>query len=708
MKKILFLFICILIFNNQAYSQTVYDDNYVENPNYVQGNKYLENSQYSSAINEFKKAVRTNPADKSALIGLSNAYNMRAQYYNNTVKATENAITDLKSAIFFLKYYYSDNTDTSLSSSIAAMEKNLSVLESASKQSITPQDRLNNAKALRIKGEFAASAYDYYKLLNNSQYKAQASLALGDIYKILNRPQKALEMYKTALTIDSNNTDLHLKLARVYEELNDFSSSLKEYSYALNTSSDSEDILSSLERIWQKKVDENPNNAENHDNLGVIFQKQKRYWEAIQEYRTAEALNPSNINTKINIGTLYQEQKKYDAAINVYDSILKLQPHNANVIIYKAECMKALNRNADAIELYKTALNLEPKNASVKANLFELLKNTMPADELITFLYKNVPNAQLSADEYYQFAYELHKANKISDAITYYLETIKLDNKNIDAYINLSQAYRQNKSYKEAFDIIKKAQLIAPDNEQVKRQYALIEKECTAINYDTASNAFDSGDYNKAIEEYKKINPPTSDSYLGIAASYQALNNITQAIDYYKKSMELNPKNADIPFYIASLYSNNNDLENAKIYTELSLKINPSHKQAKELHMYISAKEEENLITDAIKLYDSQKYSESAAILTGLIKNNTTNASVFYYRALCYDALNQIENAVADYKNTLKYAPDMVIVYYSLGVDYDSLKNYKTAKEYYKKYTEAVVEDNDYKKYAQSRIDEIK
>ena len=114
MKKLLLLLVLLTSFQNIALAQTVYDDNYQENPNYIQGNKYLENSQYSSAISEFKKAIRVNPLDKSSLIGLSNSYNMRAEYYNNTVKAVDNAISDLKSAIFFLKYFPGNNNDFSV------------------------------------------------------------------------------------------------------------------------------------------------------------------------------------------------------------------------------------------------------------------------------------------------------------------------------------------------------------------------------------------------------------------------------------------------------------------------------------------------------------------------------------------------------------------------------------------------------------------
>lgn len=708
MKKILIFFISVLLLQNFVSAQTVYDDNYQENPNYVQGNKYLENSQYSSAINEFKKAIRVNPSDRSSLVGLSNSYNLRAEYYNNTVKAVDSAISDLKSAIFFLKYFAGQNNDFSLGQSIAGMEKNLSLLENSQKQSTTPEGRLASAKSLRVKGEFAASAFDYYQLLSNSAYAPQANSALGDIYKIFNRPDRAVYFYKNALATDPDNTETHLKLARTYEQLNDFSSSLKEYTFALKASSESEDIMDSLERIWQKKVDENPKDAEAHANLGVVFQKQKRYAEALSEYRKAEALNPTNINTKINIGTLYQEQKKYDMAVSVYDSILSMQPYNANVLVYKAECFKELGRNKDAIELYKTALNLEPKNSSIKAKLFELLKDTMPTEDVLAFLYKNVQNAPMNADSYYEFAYELHKANKIDDAIVYYLETIKLDKSKIDAYINLSQAYRQKKNYADAYNIIQKAKAIDTNNILVNKQFELCAKEYAANAYSVASNAFQSGDYQKAIAEYKKINPPTADSYTGIAAAYQSLSNNSEAINYYKKAMELAPKNDELPFYIASIYANSNDFVNAKQYLEIVLSKNPLNRQAKELQKYINDKETEGLLTQAVGLYDSQKYSEAITMFGKILQVNPANATVYYYRAMAYDALNDFNKAISDYKSVLKYAPEMAIAYYSLGVDYDSIKNYQSAKENYKKYVQATLEDNDYKKYAQSRINEIK
>ena len=129
-------------------------------------------------------------------------------------------------------------------------------------------------------------------------------------------------------------------------------------------------------------------------------------------------LNPKNINTKINIGTLYQEQKKYELALSVYDDILQTIPNNKNILVYKAQCLKSLNRPTEAIDTYKAVLKLDPKDTAARTELFSLLKDNMPQEDVLSFLYQNVLNSPENADSYYEFAYELHKAGKIDDAIT--------------------------------------------------------------------------------------------------------------------------------------------------------------------------------------------------------------------------------------------------------------------------------------------------
>ena len=65
--------------------------------------EFLNQGQYSSAIAEFRKALRINYLDNSARIGLINSYLARATYYANQEKNFEKAANDFRSALFYLK-----------------------------------------------------------------------------------------------------------------------------------------------------------------------------------------------------------------------------------------------------------------------------------------------------------------------------------------------------------------------------------------------------------------------------------------------------------------------------------------------------------------------------------------------------------------------------------------------------------------------------
>ncbi len=708
MKKSLLLFISLLVLAQTSYAEQVYDDSYVESQYYVSGNKYLANSQYSTAIVEFKKALRENPNDYSTIVALSNAYNGRAAYYNNTAKNPEKAANDLRSAIFYTKYY---NTvqQGSLQNSINAMETNLKALLDSMNYSSAPDNIAKTAKNLRTQGEFAASGYEWYKLLGNEKYKLDANAALGDIFNILNKPQNALGFYETAKKLKPNDPDLSIKLARIYDQTGNINSAAAEYNSALAASSgETSDILNSLERIWQKKVLQNPNDAEAHANLGVIYQKQKLYNEALAEYQKAEKINSSNVNTRMNIGTLYQEQKNYDMAINVYNSILQVYPNNTRAMTYKAQCLKALGKNEEAIKAYQAVLGYEPSNKTVRAELFDILKATMPTENVLAYLYQSVQSQPTDANAYYDFAYELHKANKINDAITYYNQTLKMTSDIPDCYVNLSQAYRQVNDYVSAKKVIEDGLKKYPDNKLMKEQLKLIDSESVSSYLTAAAKAYETSDYQKAIENYSKINPPTVASLTGLASSYQALNKHEQAIEFFKKASALDPKNADLPYYIGTIYYNQNDYPNAKTYLAQALKLNPNNADAKKLVDYLNSVDSAGKLDNAYNLYNEGKYPEALNLLNEILKLTPNNGTAYYYRGLVYDAQSKYTQAISDYQNSVKYSPDLTLAYYSIAVDYDNLAKYSEAKTNYKKFVELSKDSNEYTDYAKKRIDEIK
>ena len=76
-------------------------------------------------------------------------------------------------------------------------------------------------------------------------------------------------------------------------------------------------------------------------------------------------------------------------------------------------------------------------------------------------------------------------------------------------------------------------------------------------------------------------------------------------------------------------------------------------------------------------------------------------------RGMIYDTQKKYKEAIADYQKALTANPELTIVNYLIGIDYDSLEQYKNAINYYQIFISKYQEDDDYKKYAQTRIAEL-
>lgn len=680
------------------------------NPYYTNGVKLLESNQYTEAILEFKKALRKNPQDKSTRIQLVNAFILRAQYFNNQVKDYNKTANDLRSAIFYIKYYENAPVEQQYANNLHTMEHNLNNILYAINADQTPKGRYTMGKSLRAQGEFAAAIVEFQEAIFDKSCRKSALAGIGESYYTLNLYQQAINYLEQAVSLDEKNTRLQLKLAASYEKLGNTDKAIEHYNQALNNNADNQDVLTALENIWLEKIAQNPNNAEAHANLGAVYQKKKDFTAALKQYEKAEQLNPSNITTRLNLGTLYQAQKEYETAIEAYNTIIAYNPNFLQAYLYKAQCYKALGNKDAALQNFKLALNLDPTSQEIKEEIFKIKESTMTQEEKLEYLKQHMIKDPANTELAYRYAYEAHKAGKLEEAIQSYKTVLATDTDNENAYSNLAQAYQQKGSFDEARSILDKAKGLFPENETIKKQLASINAEATSLLYTKASTLFAEKKFEEAILLYKKISPATPESLIGLGACYQSLNDNATAADYYIKSLKLDPKNVDATYYAALAFSNIENFEKAKEFANKVLELDPKNQNAKELITYVI--EQENTInTDkAVDLYDQKKYSDALALLTKVLQQKENDANAYYYRGMVYEAQKLYINAVNDYKKALEYNPQMIIANYSIAVNYDNLKQYKNALGAYKKYideTTKIGETNDYTRYSARRIQDL-
>lgn len=718
-KRILATIIILTAINFHAEITLAKNNNTVEVSNYTQhssvyynnGLAELKANNYSSAITEFKKALRENSQDKSSRIQLVNTYLARAQYYNNKAMDYNKAANDLRSAIFYIKYYDNEPTDAQYVNDINTMENNLDTVLKAIDADLTLKGRYTMGKSLRAQGEFPAAITEFQKAQNDLAYKKQSLANLGEIYHILNLNNQAVEYLKEAILLDPENYKLHVKLASTYERLGKTNLAADEYNLALSKSENNEDVLTSLENIWKQKVNTYPNDAEAHANLGAIYQKKKDYTAAIEQYKKAESLNPSNVTTRLNFGTLYQEQKQYETAIEAYDSILIIEPGHTLAHYYKAQCYKALGNKDSAIHHYKLALNSDPSNKTIQNELNEYYEASMTPEQKLAHLKTQVENNPQDANLIYRYAYELHKAKRLPEAISSYSQVIKLNPHNEDAYINLAQAYKQQSNYELAKNTLENAKTVFPESTMIKKQLASLEAETTSLLYADASKLYNEKKYQEAIAIYTKITPATAESYLGIGACYQAENKYNEAASYYEKSFALDPKNKETAYYVALAYANASNFNKAKVFAHKALAIDINYKDAKDLVAYVIEQECTQKVDQAIELIDKNNHQQALTLLNAVIAMDKENADAYFYRGMIYDTQKRYPLAIADYKKAVEYNPEMLIANYSIAIDYDALAQYSNALTYHKKYlalTQKIGETNDYTRYSARRIQELK
>lgn len=675
---------------------------------YDAAQSFLENGQYSSAIKEFRCALKINYLDNSARIGLINSYLSRAAYYANQEKKYENAANDFRSALFYLKMFPNkDQTVQNSAAMTASATENLNQCLKVTGFERSAASRFKKAEELQAIGNLSAAAYEFSKSAEDPKFAADSYTKIAELMKILGNVPKATEYYKKALDLNPKDGLLRMKYARTLDSLGLYDDAVPQYNAALANSKGDMEVLYSLERIYLKKLAQTPSDAELNANIGAIKQAQGDFDAALAYYAKAEQLNPNNINTRLNVGTLYQQKKDYQRALKSYDSVLTLYPDNVKANLYKAQALSEMGDKTKALELYKKVLVLEPSNAIAKSETLNLMRSTMSPEEFIAYLSKRAGNDKNMQGMLYEYAYKLHKDNKTKEAISAYKSYIDLNPSNPDAYLNLGICYASIDDYESALAVLNTAKNKFPSNNLIAKTLKDIQKDCSSQAIANAASSLESKDYQKALNLYLGIKPATEDSLLGVAAAYQGLGNTDKAIEYYKKAFEINPKNSEIPYYIGYLYTEQQKWAEASNFLNKALSLNPQS-EAKNLLSYVAQNQSAVELTEGIKMFENKNLEGALKKFTELIKKDPDNANAYYYRALIYDEQKKNNLAVSDYLSVLKYTKELPIVNYLLAVDYDGLENYKDAYKYYNQFISAYSTDDECLKYAKSRVEELK
>src|SRR3989338_4505168 len=159
--------------------------------------------------------------------------------------------------------------------------------------------------------------------------------------------------------------------------------------------------------LWSDSIIKMPESSRAHTGIGIVYLKQGRLNEAMQENLTALKLSSDNVDAHINLGNIYFSQGRLSESLQEYLSTLKLSPDNVDAHINLGNIYFTQGLLNESLQEFLTALNLNPDDIVIRYNL---------------------GNVYL-------------KQGRIEGAIQEYLNVLKLKPDNAQVHYNLGIAY---------------------------------------------------------------------------------------------------------------------------------------------------------------------------------------------------------------------------------------------------------------------------
>ena len=704
MKKYIVSILCLLTLTSAAIAQdsSQIDEKY--NEYYRNGVTFYKAKNYTLAIKQFRNVLRRVPYDATVAKALISSYLARAEVLANEQNSYKSAVSDLKSALFYLKYW---GVDIQAPELLSTAEVNLKRIN---RESTDPANIYKNAVNARRIGSFAEAGYDFTQLTGNTTYSNKAYEALGDIYKSFNNQNMAIENYRKIL--NTKNPHVYFKYALIMDEVNNQDAALEFYSLALQHGEKNPELIENLEFLWASRIMQNPNDPQGYINLGTVLQKKGNLLGAKAQYLKAKALSPNDKIVLYNLASLYSEMNTPKEAILIYDEILSKEPNNKDLLKYKAQAQAQLKDIKGAISTYKTIIQISPNTDDAKlaeAEIENLVRNNFKGQELIDYLTLEANSMPTNFVAQYNLAYELHKAGKYTDALAYYKRAMALNPKHKDIYVNMAQIYLNNKDTQNAKTTVNLGLSMLPTNQELLNlEKEIINEESNAL-YTLAGKYWSEKKYQDAIATYSKIPTQTPEIKSNIASCYFELKNYPKAIKIWEETLAENPNDTNILNAIASCYLEMKDTDSAYEYYKKILAVNPQDNSAKQAIDGIESANLNKKLDLAQELFQNKKYLEAHSALNEILAKDPQNIYANYYQGTIFEEEKKYNEAIESYKKVLAKDSTFSLAYYGLGTIYDTLENYNEAIKYYTQYvgSRAKEPQDDYLNFVKQRTSEL-
>lgn len=454
------------------------------------GNEQRKAQRYSAAEQAYRLAVRLDPKDARAYVGLGNIYfdlnkyTEAVDFYSEAIRLNPNDAA----AYFGRGYsYYQMNGKEELAIEDGKQAVRLDTEEDYALWGIV--------YLYKQKNRLEEAVLFYKEQVRRRPDYAKAYIALGWAYQLWQQPEETVKYYEQAIRIKPDYLDAYKWLAEVYSGMGKqaearaaYHRQAQAYSPLIAKATD-KDHLYSL-----------------YETQGGIYMRAGDYKSALQAYRQMEAIRPDSCAYS-SIVSAYTRMEDYPGAVETYKQWIKLGADNARLYSEMGDLYKKLNQPALAEDAYNQAINLYKQEISTKPTdmayaflgrmYLHRLNQVAKAIDIFKQAIRLYPDSG-TIHNYLGEAYLLSK--KYAEAVKSYKEAMRLSVLSSNDYGNLAAAYYELKQYAQAVEAALKVINCISDHAQAR--FYLGESYIALDNNNGAAEQLSF--FNAASDDYKK------------------------------------------------------------------------------------------------------------------------------------------------------------------------------------------------------------
>jgi tetratricopeptide (TPR) repeat protein len=289
--------------------------------------------------------------------------------------------------------------------------------------------------------------------------------------------------------------------------------------------------------------------------LVKVYEMRSDHQAVLDIWKEAVKVFPANDRFKISQAFKLHQMGQLEEAEALGQDITRIDDRSSRGYILLGRVEESRGDDRKALMYFEKALNLEPNNVQLKLTLaYSLLKNGQKerALKICESLLgdQNIAGDPANAGILSRIGLIFTEGNRIERAKKVLLDSVALDDSDAEAWNNLGVVYYRNKEYPKAVEAYERAVRLNPEFAQAFNNLGTLHLRSFLERKDPGvmPKAIDA--FNRAIQNDSRL----ASAYNGRASAYKFSDRAGEAIEDWKKALELRPDFVDVYFNLGITY----------------------------------------------------------------------------------------------------------------------------------------------------------